>query len=178
MITESLNEKAIHLKELSGSYIFSGQNMCSANKSLQYDVNILRHFCYFLAPSGAPRRVIASPRSSNSVIIQWLAPLESTWNGDLLGYIIRYRLAGYPTPMENVTVNNYQSKIYELKNLIIFKEYEIAVAAFNAKGMGVMSDIVKVWTLEGVPSEAPRDVIAEATNSTSIKVLGSLFSSL
>ena len=51
--------------------------------------------------------------------------------------------------------------IYELLGLIVFQEYEIAVAAYNAEGVGVYSQYIRVRTQEGVPSEPPTQVWCE-----------------
>lgn len=47
-----------------------------------------------------------SARSSSEIITQWQPPLEEHRNGQILGYMIRYRLFGYnhsPWTTHNVT---------------------------------------------------------------------------
>ena len=112
--------------------------------------------------------VIGSPRSESSIWVQWQAPSVSVRNGEILGYTVRYKPAGYPESTlirQNVTnLNN----IIELQDLIVFTEYEVAVAAYNAKGVGVYSDYIRVRTHEGTPSAPPNNVQANAVNSTTI----------
>lgn len=95
-------------------------------------------FSLFTAPSGPPRDVVGSPRSETSIILRWQAPDEDKWNGPLHGYIIRYKPSGYPD--ETLTYENITSRLqemHELRGLIVFQEYEIAIAAYNKKGVGV-----------------------------------------
>lgn len=42
-------------------------------------------------PAAAPRDVKGSGRSSSSIIVQWQPPPADQWNGDILGYTVRYR---------------------------------------------------------------------------------------
>lgn len=46
-------------------------------------------------PASAPVDVAASARSSSSVMVQWQPPKSEQWNGDILGYMIRYRYLYY-----------------------------------------------------------------------------------
>ena len=128
---------------------------------------------FVAAPSAPPLEVVASSRldSISSVIIQWKPPMEDDWNGVLLGYMIRYKPRGYPDntlSYENVT--NYLVTSFQLNDLIVFQEYEMAVAAYNAKGTGVYSGYVTVRTREGKPETAPTNLSLMAINSTAIKV--------
>lgn len=64
------------------------------------------HCHYFPAPSGPPVGFVGSARSSSEIITQWQPPLEEHRNGQILGYIIRYRLHGYnnsPWTVRNIT---------------------------------------------------------------------------
>ena len=104
-------------------------------------------------------------------MMQWQPPEQEHWNGDLLGYIIKYKLSGYS---DDAMVYKNQSSLatnnYGLTDLIVFQEYEIAVAAYNAKGVGVYSEYIRVRTQEGVPTGSPTDVVATAISSTAIRV--------
>lgn len=59
---------------------------------------------------------------------------------------------------------------YLIGGLIIWKNYEIQVAAYNVKGVGVYSRSIQIKTKEGLPAAPPKEVEAEAISSTSIKV--------
>lgn len=123
------------------------------------------------APSAPPRGVFGTPRSESAILVQWQAPEKSRWNGPLLGYQIRYKLAGYPDVTlryENVT--NVSRNVAEVGELQPFQEYDVAAAAYNEKGVGVFSDFTRVRTLEGRPVAPPVDVDAQPINSTSLSI--------
>lgn len=122
-------------------------------------------------PAAAPRNVVASARSSTSVMVQWQPPPSDQWNGEILGYHIRYRLAGYATADWNEkNISNEHARNSLIEPLITWREYEIQVAAYNDRGLGVYSKPYEVTTLEGVPMQAPQNVHVQVINSTNIKV--------
>ncbi|WKY08323.1 hypothetical protein Q1695_007667 [Nippostrongylus brasiliensis] len=121
-------------------------------------------------PAAAPRNVAASARSSNSIIVQWQQPQEEQWSGDILGYIVRYRLAGYTLPWIEKNVTTKDARNTAIDQLITWREYEIQVAAYNHRGLGVFSKSIDVTTAEGVPTQAPKNVIANVLNSTAVEV--------
>uniref|UniRef100_A0A7I4YSC4 Basement membrane-specific heparan sulfate proteoglycan core protein n=1 Tax=Haemonchus contortus TaxID=6289 RepID=A0A7I4YSC4_HAECO len=121
-------------------------------------------------PAAAPRNVAASARSANSIIVQWQQPQEELWSGDILGYIVRYRLAGYTLPWIEKNVTTKDARNTAIDQLITWREYEIQVAAYNHRGLGVFSKSIDVTTAEGVPTQAPKNVIANVLNSTAVEV--------
>uniref|UniRef100_A0A158Q594 Down syndrome cell adhesion molecule-like protein Dscam2 n=1 Tax=Dracunculus medinensis TaxID=318479 RepID=A0A158Q594_DRAME len=122
-------------------------------------------------PAAAPRNVAASARSWSSIMVQWQPPPSEQWNGDILGYIVRYRLANYASlPWIEKNISNDHARNVPLEHLITWREYEIQVAAYNDRGMGVFSKPIYVTTLEGVPTQPPRDVKVRVINSTAISV--------
>jgi hypothetical protein len=102
----------------------------------------------------------------------WQPPDPDSWNGALLGYVIRYRLADYSNEtLHNVTVPAVARQIeyaHELTDLIVFQGYEIGVAAFNNIGVGVYSGYIRSTTKEGRPTSTPLSVTASAVNSSAI----------
>uniref|UniRef100_A0AAF5DSP0 Thioredoxin domain-containing protein n=2 Tax=Strongyloides stercoralis TaxID=6248 RepID=A0AAF5DSP0_STRER len=123
-------------------------------------------------PAAAPRNVAASARSSTSVMVYWQPPPSEQWNGDILGYYVRYRLAGYATADWNVkNVSNNQERYVLLEPLITWRDYEIQVAAYNDRGLGVYSTPpFIVTTLEGIPLQSPRNIDVDIINSTAVNV--------
>lgn len=104
-------------------------------------------------------------------MLLWQAPSEDTWNGDLRGYRIRYKLTNYPdSTYQSVNTINPLVTTYELTNLIIFQSYEFQIAAYNNEGVGVFSNTIEERTMEGQPTRAPRNVQVVAQNSTVIRV--------
>ncbi|EYB98311.1 hypothetical protein Y032_0132g1710 [Ancylostoma ceylanicum] len=121
-------------------------------------------------PAAAPRNVAASARSANSIIVQWQQPQEEQWSGDILGYVVRYRLAGYTLPWIEKNVTTKDARNTAIDQLITWREYEIQVAAYNHRGLGVFSKSIDVTTAEGVPTQSPKNVIANVLNSTAVQI--------
>lgn len=119
-------------------------------------------------PGGPPQGVVGAPRSATSVMLQWGPPGEGERNGRLLGYVVRYRLAGYSSSAWST--HNVSTTRALLEDLIVWQNYAIQVAAYNEKGLGVFSPTILVRTLEGVPQAAPTSVRADALNSTAVQV--------
>jgi protein sidekick len=83
-------------------------------------------------------------------MIQWQPPAENAQNGRIFGYLVRYRLYGYGhSPWSYRNITNEAQRNYLLQDLITFKDYEIGIAAYNRKGVGVFSDSIRVQTKEG-----------------------------
>ncbi|CAB3242123.1 unnamed protein product [Arctia plantaginis] len=123
------------------------------------------------APSGPPVGFMGSARSSSEIITQWQPPLEEHRNGHILGYVIRYRLRGYensPWTYQNIT--NEAQRNYLIQDLITWKDYNVQIAAYNDKGVGVFSDSYTIKTKEGVPEAPPDSVRCEPFNSTALSV--------
>ncbi|XP_022907752.1 protein sidekick isoform X2 [Onthophagus taurus] len=123
------------------------------------------------APSGPPVGFVGSARSSSEIITQWQPPLEEHRNGQILGYIIRYKLYGYnesPWTIRNIT--NEAQRNYLITDLITWKDYIVQIAAYNNKGVGKFTDGAKIKTKEGVPEAPPVIESVEALNSTAVRV--------
>ncbi|KAG5278462.1 hypothetical protein AALO_G00099230 [Alosa alosa] len=121
------------------------------------------------APSAPPKNIVASGRTNQSIMVQWQPPPEPHLNGVLKGYMLRYRLAGLPGEFQVKNISSAEVNYCLLKELIIWTQYEIQVAAYTAAGLGVYSQSVTEYTLQGVPTAPPQDVEAVALNSTTIK---------
>ncbi|XP_024084969.1 protein sidekick [Cimex lectularius] len=122
-------------------------------------------------PSGPPLGFAGSARSSSEIITQWQPPLDEHKNGQILGYIIRYRLFGYNhSPWTTHNITNEAQRNFLIQDLITWKDYILQIAAYNNKGIGVFSDGIKIKTKEGVPEAPPGNVRVSALNSTSVFV--------
>ncbi|MFH4973852.1 hypothetical protein AB6A40_000561 [Gnathostoma spinigerum] len=122
-------------------------------------------------PAAAPRSVVASARSWSSIMVQWQPPPADQWNGDIQGYLIRYRLANYASvPWLEKNITNGQIRNAPLEHLITWREYEIQVAAYSNRGMGVFSRPLYITTLEGVPTHPPSHLYVKVINSTAVAV--------
>lgn len=110
-----------------------------------------------LAPSGPPVGFVGSARSMSEIITQWQPPLEEHRNGQILGYILRYRLFGYnnvPWSYQNIT--NEAQRNFLIQELITWKDYIVQIAAYNNMGVGVYTEGSKIKTKEGVPEAPPQ----------------------
>ncbi|KAI5697514.1 hypothetical protein M8J75_011594 [Diaphorina citri] len=123
-------------------------------------------------PSGPPIGFAGSARSSSEIITQWQPPLEEHRNGQILGYVIRYRLYGYnASPWNYHNITNEAQRNYLIQELITWKQYVLQIAAYNNKGIGVFSDPITIKTKEGVPEAPPTNVKVKSINSTAVQVL-------
>ncbi|KAL5018087.1 hypothetical protein ScPMuIL_003809 [Solemya velum] len=127
-----------------------------------------------MPPSAPPKAFFGSPHTNTSIILRWQSPDEDTWNGNLLGYTIGYIPVRYPNisyRMKNVTdIGITQYIEHTLTELSLFQDYEIKIAAYNRMGIGVFSEAITVWTMEGVPTAPPQNVTAKPLSSTTINV--------
>lgn len=122
-------------------------------------------------PSGAPTNLVGRSRSNSSIILQWLIPEKKYRNGPLLGFNIRYNLQGYANlSMNEDILKDPDLTRHTIVGLVPFTSYNIKIAARNAKGVGVFSPSISVWTEEGRPTAAPTQIVCTAVNSTSVKV--------
>lgn len=122
-------------------------------------------------PSAPPQGVVGAAPSSTSIIVQWTQPPNEGLNGHLLGYIVRYKLAGYTeTPWYYRNVTNPSQLSFLLDDLIVWRNYEVQVGAYNEIGAGAYSPSIQIRTREGQPAAAPANVHAEPINSTALKV--------
>lgn len=123
-------------------------------------------------PNASPLGVVGAPRSSTAITIQWQQPPPESHNGQLIGYIVRYKLAGYAehTPWYTHNVTNPAQMSCLLEDLIVWQNYQIQVAAYNEMGVGVYSPSIFVRTKEGRPASQVRALEAEAVSSRSIRV--------
>nr|XP_043066912.1 Down syndrome cell adhesion molecule-like protein Dscam2 [Drosophila bipectinata] len=108
------------------------------------------------------------------LLITWRAPIRDTWNGEILGYTIKYQRNGFITGFRNYTkVNRLPPdgfNNFRLSGLDKYTQYEITISAYNIKGDGPPSDIVLGHTLEDAPSASPRSVSCNALGSQNIQL--------
>lgn len=114
---------------------------------------------------------MGSARSSSEIIAQWQPPLEEHRNGQILGYVLRYKLSGYKeSPWTSTNISNEAQRNYLIQDLITWKDYIVQIAAFNNMGVGVYAEGARIKTKEGVPEASPSDVKVRVLNSTAVVV--------
>lgn len=123
-------------------------------------------------PSMPPENLMGTPRSSTSIAIQWSPPPADSQNGDIRGYKVRHRLAGYQSESDwySSDIVDTTHLVYVLDGLIEWQKYEIQIAAENDKGVGPWTPSSFVRTKEGKPVKPPRNVRAESTSATAVKI--------
>ncbi|XP_076004254.1 protein sidekick-1-like isoform X2 [Genypterus blacodes] len=145
--------------------------LCAVNQvgRGQYSTETQRLMLREEAPSAPPKNVVASGRTNQSIMVQWQPPPEPQLNGILRGYVLRYRLAGLPGDYQEKNISSPETNYCLLKDLIIWTQYQIQVAAYTGAGLGVYSSPVTEYTLQGVPTAPPQAVEVVAINSTTIR---------
>ncbi|RXM29017.1 Protein sidekick-1 [Acipenser ruthenus] len=120
-------------------------------------------------PSAPPKNIVASGRTNQSIMVQWQPPPEPELNGVLRGYVLRYRLAGLPGEYQLKNITSPEINYCLVRDLIIWTQYEIQVAAYTGAGLGVFSLPVTEYTLQGVPTAPPQNVETKALTSTTVE---------
>ncbi|KAM4584441.1 protein sidekick-1-like isoform 2-T2 [Odontesthes bonariensis] len=145
--------------------------LCAVNQvgRGQYSAETQRLMLREEAPSAPPKNIVASGRTNQSIMVQWQPPPEPELNGVLRGYVLRYRLAGLPGDYQEKNISSPEINYCLLKDLIIWTQYQIQVAAYTGAGLGVYSSAVTEYTLQGVPTAPPQEVEVVAINSTTIR---------
>ncbi|XP_029008126.1 protein sidekick-1-like isoform X2 [Betta splendens] len=145
--------------------------LCAVNQvgRGQYSSETQRLMLREEAPSAPPKNIVASGRTNQSIMVQWQPPPEPQLNGVLRGYVLRYRLAGLPGDYQEKNISSPETNYCLLKDLIIWTQYQIQVAAYTGAGLGVYSSPVTEYTLQGVPTAPPQEVEVVAINSTTIR---------
>ncbi|XP_040002524.1 protein sidekick-1-like [Xiphias gladius] len=145
--------------------------LCAVNQvgRGQYSAETQRLMLREEAPSAPPKNIVASGRTNQSIMVQWQPPPEPQLNGVLRGYVLRYRLAGLPGDYQEKNISSPETNYCLLKDLIIWTQYQIQVAAYTGAGLGVYSSPVTEYTLQGVPTAPPQEVEVIAINSTTIR---------
>nr|DBA31022.1 TPA: hypothetical protein GDO54_006937 [Pyxicephalus adspersus] len=118
------------------------------------------------APSTPPRFLGIKEMSSIIVKLSWLPPLEP--NGIILFYTVYIW-----DEMSNKTINVEETSV-KCQDLDSNHEYSAYVTSSTRFGDGnVRSDILKFRTLEGVPSDPPRNLSYKNISSSSVMIFWS-----
>ncbi|MGH0129283.1 UNVERIFIED_CONTAM: hypothetical protein FKN15_038666 [Acipenser sinensis] len=120
-------------------------------------------------PSAPPKNIVASGRTNQSIMVQWQPPPEPELNGVLRGYVLRYQLAGLPGEYQLKNITSPEINYCLVRDLIIWTQYEIQVAAYTGAGLGMFSLPVTAYTLQGVPTAPPQNVATKALTSTTVE---------
>lgn len=122
-------------------------------------------------PSGAPLDFQSVDAGTDFIIMQWKPPLKQNQNGELTGYSIQYRVAGYGGT-NSFTVRKLDSLVteYRMDGLPLFTKFEVQVSARNKVGRGPWTYSIFIETLQGRPSAPPTNLGVSVVNSTTVRV--------
>jgi len=114
---------------------------------------------------------MARQNSTTSITVCWLPPDESNWNGELMGYTIRY-VEQFQSNAKSFSVNftNAGVQCARVSDLEVGVVYELSISSYNSAGMGPFSETVKAMIAEGIPVQPAANVTAVAISATRIEV--------
>ena len=111
---------------------------------------IFRYVLYlFLVPSGPPLNLNVRLMSDTSVILTWEQPAQKHRNGEITGYVIRYKGTTVSSNEEMITVGRGVTEL-ELNDLITGESYHFSIAAQTINGTGPYDNVTIV--IEGCKS--------------------------
>lgn len=123
-------------------------------------------------PSEAPKNLFCRPGQEQEIVVQWDPPPESSWNGELFGFLIYYKVNAFPDDTELAkNISGKDARQATITNLVYNKVYRVRITAYNERGPGVNSTDFNVLTSQGKPSAPPQDVRLSSPNSTTIRVM-------
>ncbi|XP_059172379.1 protein sidekick-2-like [Physella acuta] len=139
------------------------------------------------APGVPPEDVTPRAISSKAIRVRWRQIPRTEWNGDFLGYKIRYRRWSKDVDVNTTSAadldlvrqpdwttvelsNGSSIQEWVLSNLEEWMDYQILMISYNAVGSSNPSPTLSERTEEDVPSTFPGNIFATATSSTSITV--------
>lgn len=88
------------------------------------------------APSQPPGLIVAYSISSTSSTVEWSQLVEEQFQGQPVGYHIRYYSRPLGPESEKFLRVNYQTNTTILTNLTVYTIYEIFVSAVSSGGVG------------------------------------------
>ncbi|XP_022245919.1 Down syndrome cell adhesion molecule-like protein 1 isoform X4 [Limulus polyphemus] len=125
-------------------------------------------------PEAPPVDVEVEAADSHTLQISWKPPPTDTWNGQLKGYHVGYKVEGSASQLayETVIKTNLREEKTLLRNLRPSTRYSVAVNAFNSAGDGPASEEIVTSTLNGDPPQSP-EVKVKNVSQTSVTIMWS-----
>ncbi|XP_067041220.1 tyrosine-protein phosphatase Lar-like isoform X3 [Acropora muricata] len=117
-------------------------------------------------PSVAPSNFKLNSERSLTLEVAWSAIPEKQQRGELLGYRINY--TNERSGIENIIDVGPDKIVYTITGLE-FTSYAVKLAGYTGAGVGIFTDILKRFPLEGAPSP-PRNIQLLVKTSSSIQV--------
>ena len=95
---------------------------------------------FYAAPSGPPT-IVGTTTSPVTITVCWKEVECIHRNGDITGYIVRYKEVNSDTRLQNVMVEGGMREV-TLSGLYSSTNYSIEVAAINSIGTGIYSEVI------------------------------------
>jgi hypothetical protein len=113
------------------------------------------------APPSPPANIQRAQRTMESAVITW-EDSPSNNHLDITSYLIMWRRAsdGADTATYVTVPNTMGTMSYTVEGLEVYTEYVLQIAATDAKCNGTFSQELRFFTLEGIPQNEPKDLVA------------------
>ncbi|XP_033481407.2 contactin-4 isoform X2 [Epinephelus lanceolatus] len=122
-------------------------------------------------PKVAPVNVSGGGGARGELVIVWEPVPEEQQSGEDFGYVVAFRPLGSTTWIQTVLASPDASRyIYRNESIAPLSRFEVKVGVYNSIGEGPFSRVVRVFSAEEEPSEAPSRVWARALSASEIEV--------
>ncbi|TKS71089.1 Contactin-4 Brain-derived immunoglobulin superfamily protein 2 [Collichthys lucidus] len=122
-------------------------------------------------PKVAPVNVSGGGGARGELVIVWEPVSEEQQSGEDFGYVVAFRPLGSSTWIQTVLASPDASRyIYRNDSIAPLSQFEVKVGVYNSMGEGRFSRVVRVFSAEEEPSEAPSRVWARAVSASEIEV--------
>uniref|UniRef100_A0A3Q1AUF9 Contactin 4 n=1 Tax=Amphiprion ocellaris TaxID=80972 RepID=A0A3Q1AUF9_AMPOC len=122
-------------------------------------------------PKVAPVNVSGGGGTRGELVIMWEPVPEEQQSGEDFGYVVAFRPLGSSTWIQTVLASPDASRyIYRNESIAPLSQFEVTVGVYNSMGEGPFSRVVRVFSAEEEPSEAPSRVWARALSASEVEV--------
>ncbi|XP_029946974.1 contactin-4 [Salarias fasciatus] len=123
------------------------------------------------APKVAPVTVSGGGGARGELVIVWEPVPEEQQSGEDFGYVVAFRPLGSSTWIQTVLASADASRyVYRNDSVAPLSQFEVTVGVYNSVGEGPFSRVVRVFSAEEEPSEAPSRVWARAVSASEVEV--------
>ncbi|XP_016891933.1 contactin-4 isoform X2 [Cynoglossus semilaevis] len=123
------------------------------------------------APKVAPANVSGGGGARGELVITWEPVPEEQQSGEDFGYIVAFRLLGSLTWMKTALASADTSRyVYKNHSVQPLSLFEVKVGTFNSLEEGPYSPVVRIFSAEEEPTEAPSGVFGQALSASQIEV--------
>ncbi|KAF6728555.1 Contactin-4, partial [Oryzias melastigma] len=122
-------------------------------------------------PRVAPINVSGGGGAQGELVITWEPVPEEQQSGEDFGYIVAFRPLGSSTWIQTALASPDASRyVYRNDSIPPLSQFEVSVGVYNSVGEGPFSQVVKVLSSEGEPTEAPSGMRGRAASASEIVV--------